>query len=51
MLSQNMAKFSEQRRYTLRVIQPSTRSTLGEYDSRPLLARYVWYVPYLILLF
>ena len=28
----------------LRVIQPSTRSTLGEYDSRPPLARYVWYV-------
>ena len=28
----------------LRVIQPSTRSTLDEYDSRPPLARYVWYV-------
>ena len=39
-----MAKFSEQRRCVLRVIQPSTRSTLGEYDSRPPLARYVWYV-------
>ena len=39
-----MAKFSEQRRYVLRVIQPSTRSTLGEYDSRPPLARYVWCV-------
>ena len=38
------AKFSERRRYVLRVIQPSTRSTLGEYDSRPPLARYVWYV-------
>ena len=38
-----MAKFSERRRYVLRVIQPSTRSTLGEYDSRPPLARYVWY--------
>ena len=38
-----MAKFSEQRRYVLRVIQPSTCSTLGEYDSRPTLARYVWY--------
>ena len=36
-----MAKFSERGRY---VIQPSTRSTLGEYDSRPPLARYVWYV-------
>ena len=39
-----MAKFSERRRYILRVIQPSTRSTLGEYDSRPPLARYVWCV-------
>ena len=39
-----MAKFSERRRCVLRVIQPSTRSTLGEYDSRPPLARYVWYV-------
>ena len=39
-----MAKFSERRRYSLRVIQPSTCSTLGEYDSRPPLARYVWYV-------
>ena len=39
-----MAKFSERRRYVLCVIQPSTRSTLGEYDSRPPLARYVWYV-------
>ena len=38
-----MAKFSERRRYVSRVIQPSTRSTLGEYDSRPPLARYVWY--------
>ena len=32
----------------MRVIQPSTRSTLGEYDSRPPLARYVccvtWYL-------
>ena len=28
----------------MRVIQPSTRSTLGEYDSRSPLARYVWYV-------
>ena len=28
----------------MRVIQPSTRSTLGEYDSRPPLARYVWCV-------
>ena len=28
----------------LHVIQPSTRSTLGEYDSRPPLARYVWCV-------
>ena len=37
-------KFSEQGRYVLRVIQPSTRKTLGEYDSRPPLARYVWYV-------
>ena len=36
--------FSERRRYVLRVIQPSTCSTLGEYDSRPPLARYVWYV-------
>ena len=39
-----MAKFSERRRYVLRVIQPSTRSTLSEYDSCPPLARYVWYV-------
>ena len=39
-----MAKFSERRRCVLCVIQPSTRSTLGEYDSRPPLARYVWYV-------
>ena len=39
-----MAKFSERRRYVLRVIQPSTGSTLSEYDSRPQLARYVWYV-------
>ena len=39
-----MAKFSKQRCYVLRVIQPSTHSTLGEYDSRPPLARYVWYV-------
>ena len=38
-----MAKFSERRRYVSHVIQPSTRSTLGEYDSRPPLARYVWY--------
>ena len=38
-----MAKFSERRHYVLCVIQPSTRSTLGEYDSRPPLARYVWY--------
>ena len=38
-----MAKFSERRRSVSRVIQPSTRSTLGEYDSRPPLARYVWY--------
>ena len=38
-----MAKFSERRCYVLRVIQPSTRSTLGEYDSRPPLARYMWY--------
>ena len=29
---------------TLRFECYSTRSTLGEYDSRPLLARYVWYV-------
>ena len=36
--------FSERRRRILRVIQPSTRSTLGEYDSHPPLARYVWYV-------
>ena len=28
----------------MRVIQPSTRSTLGEYDSCPPLARYVWCV-------
>ena len=35
--------FSERRRYILRVIQPSTCSTLGEYDSCPPLARYVWY--------
>ena len=28
----------------MRVIQPSTRSTLGEYDIRPPLARYVWHV-------
>ena len=39
-----MAKFSERRRYVWRVIQPSTRSTLGEYDSRPPLAGYVWCV-------
>ena len=41
-----MAKFSERtcRCYVLRVIQPSTCSTLGEYNSRPPLARYVWYV-------
>ena len=39
-----MAKFSERRRYILRVIQPSARSTLSEYDSRPPLARYVWCV-------
>ena len=39
-----MAKCSERRHYVLRVIQPSTRSKLGEYDSRPPLARYVWYV-------
>ena len=38
-----MAKFSERRRYVSRVIQPSTHLTLGEYDSRPPLARYVWY--------
>ena len=37
-------KFSERRRYILRVIQLSTRSTLGEYNNRPPLARYVWYV-------
>ena len=37
-------KFSERRRYVLRVIQPSTHSTLGEYDSCPPLARYVWCV-------
>ena len=36
--------FSERGRYVLCVIRPSTRSTLGEYDSRPPLARYVWYV-------
>ena len=42
--NRKMAKFSERRRYVLRVIQPSTRSTLGEYDSYPPLARYVWYV-------
>ena len=41
-----MAKFSERGRNVLRVIQPSTRSTLGEYDSRPPLARYVWYLTY-----
>ena len=28
----------------MRVIQLSTRSTLGEYDSRPPLARCVWYI-------
>ena len=39
-----MAKFSERGRNVLRVTQPSTRSTLGEYDSRPPLARYVWYL-------
>ena len=41
-----MAKSSESVRYVLRVIQPSTHSTLSEYDSRPQLAtcRYVWYV-------
>ena len=38
------AKFSERRRYVWRVIQPSTRSTLGEYDSHPPLSRCVWYV-------
>ena len=40
----SMAKFSELGRYILRVIQRSTCSTLGEYDSRPPLARYVWYL-------
>ena len=39
-----MAKFSERGRYVLCVIQLLTLSTLGEYDSRPLLARYVWCV-------
>ena len=39
-----MAKFSERGRNVLRVIQPATRSTLGEYDSHPPLARYVWYL-------
>ena len=34
---------AERGRYVLRVIQPSTHSMLGEYDSCPLLARYVWY--------
>ena len=37
-------KFSEQGRYVLRIIQPSAHSTLSEYDSRPPLTRYVWYV-------
>ena len=43
--NQQMAKFSEWGcyMYILRVIQPSTRSTLGECDSRLLLARYVGY--------
>ena len=26
------------------IVQPNMSSTLGVYDSRPLLARYVWYV-------
>ena len=44
MTNRKTAKFSEQERYVLRVIRPSTCSMLGEYDSRPPLARYVWYL-------
>ena len=35
-----MAKFSEQKSEVLHIVQLATRSTLGVYDSRPLLARY-----------
>ena len=35
-------KFSERNSEVLHIVQPTTRSTLGVYDSRPLLARYVW---------
>ena len=43
-MSQQLANFRTIGRDILCVIQPSTCSTLGEYDSRPPLARYVCYV-------
>ena len=30
--------------YVLHIVQPTTSSTLGVYDSRPPLARYMWYL-------
>ena len=35
-------KFSEQTGCVSRIVQLTTCSTLGVYDNRPLLARYVW---------
>ena len=34
--------FSERKSKVLHIVQSTTRSTLGVYDSRPPLAKYVW---------
>ena len=39
--NRQMAKNFRTKKQVLRIVQPTTRSTFGVYDSRPLLARYV----------